>query len=84
MTVSRSIHISANDTVLHLSMAEWHPIAHKRHTLLTHSSVDGSCFLQLYRLALLNFIYLLEDWPLNLRVHINDLTALGSQARKFK
>ena len=54
MAASESIHVSTNDTVLCLFVAEQYPIVYE-HIFLIHSSADALCFLQLYCHTLLNF-----------------------------
>ena len=46
MTVSRCIHVSANDPVSFLFMAEQYSIVYMYHIFFIHSSVDGhlGCF----------------------------------------
>ena len=46
MTVSRSIHVFANDTVLFLFMVEYYSIVYMHHSFFSYSSVDGhlGCF----------------------------------------
>ena len=46
MTVSRSIHVSANGTILFLLITEYYSIVYMHHIFFIHSSVDGhlGCF----------------------------------------
>ena len=44
MILSRSIHISTNDTVSFLFMAEYYAVAYMYHNFFTRSSVDGHLF----------------------------------------
>ena len=64
MTVCRSIHVSANGTILFLFMIKWYSIVCMYHIFFVHSSVHGhsGCFLVLVPI---------DSAAVNIEVHVS-------------
>ena len=64
MTLSRSIHISTNDPILFLFMAEQYAIVYRYHIFFIHSSADG-------HLGHFHVLVIVNSAAVNIGVHVS-------------